>query len=1764
MKAISPKLTPETYSNPSVSHSESPDASLKVATERMSDDLSNCYSKLIKTNEKFTAPERDLLNRVAQELYKNEKNDIKNSDSDATELSDSEDFLKSLLAKHQGKTSENIGAGELENFSNALRDKLGENPAKWNEAFAEQQKVSGEGAAPAAGGLSLLGAAKLFAQSLLPWTQASAVYDPSRACAQAREVFQSASPTDIDSLILLVRDKLNDDEKSKTILAQSQPNGFEKLMTEASTRGPLFPIALSDSQLRLLTENTLGHDLSFEALKEKCPDLMLLLNAEFHRAAASAVPDITAIVENPVHHLRGMVSNLLPSALTHLSASLHPGLPAVIELFHILQNVKQHGLTQELENQVKKQAVGLLMMMDSKEGSSFQQQINGALDQMLKKAGYKSSQPVTLSGLLTSTLGNVIGIRKGADLHANTLVEKKRVTEFLQKYLDKTHLRNVDEGKVSADEMIYARDKVYTAIKQGIPTTPYSLTRQGDPISYLVKLSDKGLNSLAGAVTGMAVAGPVGSVVGGALGAIVGAEARPVPNVWVTKLSVSDEVKSESAEQFMDSLSAEYQKEISRFPEVRLLQPSRIGLETWGKTLNLEEALSVIEIERDEGYLKGWEMLLPAQWTPSLKETVKKYVGQEQPEQKPVFDANVSQIHQAIRDASSGIIRAQMSDDSNGISESVVNRLVIDARKSYAQQYLNDLKYIDENRSQKPIFQSMIIARDRAGLAEDLLPGEMLKEKKFIYELSKMLVKGEINDPLLQAGSLEKKMEPLFSRTPPMLSLVEEGLRQAHEIRVENQISRYYFPDGGAEVRLAAKSFDDNHISKMMEVYALHYSNMHEDTEEETLFNQHGILANYDFWYTEAGVAETVNDLSSVISDAQISGYVESAAKNNGVSALITQDKYVDSVERFNEGKSAIADYAKNFHFNTVLEDIVIDEVRKIPGLENARLNDSITIASAPGRLDVPRQDFTIKEIAIGAIYKHSSLFGNIRIDIKQDENGKDYTVDHPDAYFSGLKFLPGKVEERLKQTLEESISRPDAKNVVEKFNDIAIRNALLDYKKSATDSEKKEFGVAIDNFLAGKIQPKVLQIFDNKMSDIVALQGASDRYLAVSLLKQECRIVPEAAELESDKDVQGWLLSHLSHYDSQKNAVKNSFEPHLTDAMHAAYFYEYPVKYSGVDNYKSELAQRHFDKMTDDADSMIKTLMEKSGDALLRIGAELLSTAIIFTPASPLGIFCSAAMGTGATAMQIARYFIADTPDEKMDAVFGALMTGLFDTGIELAQAVKFFRHQLATTIKSALPKAGGNFKLPDVVISAKMGRDYRLTAPVGEGTAAKVYNVDNFMVKEYKRPLKEGTFSKEALSSAEAKTSSYSGALHEANNNAVAYNRLYGEGSSVVFIDDVAGAKTVSVTMPKVPGHSLSSILEDIDLPTIRSAKALLMDEKNMQFVVNDVLADLQKNGINHLDINAGNIMFDKSKNKFRLVDFDRANINPKVNDKIPELSAGQMKTMEHKLKSDLTEFRTNAVKVEALEKNALSLNIKADQPVAEVGGFKCLIKRSVDDVTCIPSPVSIEDLVSKEAAFTTFLESPDHKLFHELMNTKDKFISKIEHLDKLDYKVGNELYRAHAGTKDEILSRGLIRRHSVGEDIGGTDAVQKFDTYLKNVFIHAGGTGSRGKALSLSTEKKISKDFFKSEGNDNNVLVKLNPGNNKGLFLTAPQVVKKYAGYALDKKLITSNQLESVLTMLPLSKKEHEVFFMGKFPDSDWGELPVSAVQVIKSKN
>jgi hypothetical protein len=170
-------------------------------------------------------------------------------------------------------------------------------------------------------------------------------------------------------------------------------------------------------------------------------------------------------------------------------------------------------------------------------------------------------------------------------------------------------------------------------------------------------------------------------------------------------------------------------------------------------------------------------------------------------------------------------------------------------------------------------------------------------------------------------------------------------------------------------------------------------------------------------------------------------------------------------------------------------------------------------------------------------------------------------------------------------------------------------------------------------------------------------------------------------------------------------------------------------------------------------------------------------------------------------------------------------------------------------------------------------------------------------------------------------------------------------------------------------------------------------------------------------------------------------------------------------------------------------------------------------------------------------------------------DRIIDSQERLRAANYEIKNGLlYRAHFSSVEEIKRQGVLRNN------GGGAGNETIKDYIADLFRHTAGTGSQGAVLSMSASRDRSKKFMERE--KTLVTIDLNKFEPEAIadFMTVPELILEYGGMMLREKRIEFSDLVKAIDQL--NNNEQEVFFVGKFEDLQYGEIPSTAITAVKS--
>lgn len=180
-----------------------------------------------------------------------------------------------------------------------------------------------------------------------------------------------------------------------------------------------------------------------------------------------------------------------------------------------------------------------------------------------------------------------------------------------------------------------------------------------------------------------------------------------------------------------------------------------------------------------------------------------------------------------------------------------------------------------------------------------------------------------------------------------------------------------------------------------------------------------------------------------------------------------------------------------------------------------------------------------------------------------------------------------------------------------------------------------------------------------------------------------------------------------------------------------------------------------------------------------------------------------------------------------------------------ELKKLPSLFKRRESRVEGGAKPEAEGSYRRPENLIAT--------------GSIGSVYQYGNdYVMKDYSGIVEPGM----------------KGRLIKAQNNTAAFNRYYGQGSASMMMRETANPlqKAVSVKLKRIKGEPLAAILATKNIALAQKA----LESLSRSDVAAELVKKLEMLGIEHMDINAANILYDPQSEEFNLIDFDDANIN------------------------------------------------------------------------------------------------------------------------------------------------------------------------------------------------------------------------------------------------------------------------------------------------
>ncbi|WP_416412584.1 hypothetical protein [Pantoea sp. App145] len=1101
--------------------------------------------------------------------------------------------------------------------------------------------------------------------------------------------------------------------------------------------------------------------------------------------------------------------------------------------------------------------------------------------------------------------------------------------------------------------------------------------------------------------------------------------------------------------------------------------------------------------------------------------------------------------------------------------------------------YMKKYEFIYQNRTNPDLKDVINKARDKSDLS-DLSDDELWKNRLFYTNILVFLFEGktfidgnQVNPPFKEIAT------DLFSPTPPFETDVTIALREKLNNALHNEIEKYEFSDGGAEVVAAAEKEMELLLNEKINTYTERYLNMHEGvtTADGNKFTTD--LSNYAFWHTSEGPKEAAKLLCEEANE-RINHVFQKAVGNVAPGEFPVKKADVDkAADIFNKLASAIKSIRYEYDLNKLADICITNELKSIAGMkykdtdipelrpEQLTPDGEILVGFVGGS----KQRMTMRDIGLGRPARIGTVYAFGVQENAAKLSGQKF-VQHSAAFDKFLLYLPDRVEAFLTNKVNElgnMISLPT-------YHELSIKTSLEEFRNKADWSKHSAiYSDAIDKFMRGVEQPELMKVrfIDSSgkkhaagLAEIIALKGKDGSYLTVSVKNGRCEIIPGDAKKIGERHKE-WCLQHMSLYDAGRDPVLKAFQPsEYFDKMTGIYHplpFPYPIEFSRANDYKQQLAVAFSEKKNSDINTLIKNSHERLIDTVLDWSTLAVSVLAMAIPGTGTAFgavlqLLSAGVSLGA---EIGKFLNSDTVEGEKDAFWGAF-TEVLSLGMDLGDsaeiAVKALKKRMAKEIVSESAGAGATAS-KHIDFAKKSNADefkpeiYTNKKTINQTGTGDIYQLDDLhTMTDYNMNV----FDKGITSS-------------KANNNTIALNRIYGEGTAEVIAHRQGDLVQSLAVKTKNSQKSLDTLLKTGDLDTVTELTQKIKNMDDIEKIADDLANSLRDKGI-VLKERGIPISYNKSNSQFELHELDNVKIIPKENGMIKPLTDREVLNLKNDFVTTLSDFRNKVAKQKALGTFWLhkpqKVVMTSDLPQRAIGGTANICRRGKRTPSGICSALNLtkEQLRSYRPVLDNALRSPEIKQFwidlkRDLKAKGQKMhepITCLKHIENYYYKMKKKLYRGHTiDAKANLKDIGVRRRASVGEQV--TDP----DNYLKNIIVHTGGTGTGGKALSFSTDIKQSIEFFSEHADPTKlkkVLLEIDIKDalkkNPDLFMSTPKLLKHYGGYLMSKigpdgkPLMDMTDLKSVLQNIYCAFKERETFYLGQFTQKGmgWGEIPI----------
>lgn len=795
------------------------------------------------------------------------------------------------------------------------------------------------------------------------------------------------------------------------------------------------------------------------------------------------------------------------------------------------------------------------------------------------------------------------------------------------------------------------------------------------------------------------------------------------------------------------------------------------------------------------------------------------------------------------------------------------------------------------------------------------------RDECFSGEVIKNLVSGLISFPGIEfIGELRDELViPLLSLTPPMQQEIATLLHNKILYLVESKTLSLVTEVPG-EIFTSAVEMALSLVNQKSTEYVSYYAARF---NSRSIHHLSSSMPDYDLWYSERGNAVMVTALLDQVGE-KITRTVNGTLQIMYPGYEVVEKAGLEIAEnKYNDTLGVMQYYWEQLDFNTITDGFINERLQDIAALTINGVSElTAEQRTVSGHMMVKSEykflkSFTMREIAMGLPQRDATIFNSVSYDYEGTQKKL-----HSETFEKMIRSLPDKLESFLVAKSEAVEQDPAVREKLRNYYKIAVQMVLEGFMLNVPEIEWEDFKDAIAQYLTAAAPSRVVNINHHECCDMICINGrvkeGKERLLFVSVLTGECRIMAHNIDLiRNNIKFKAWLLKHLNAAERLDVDIDYEFDAYkliIVGQQVLRVPNGPPLVFLHKEDCLDELCSRYARKIKSDADSLIKTSAENAAGYILDFVTITLSALTVVPARTALGFILQFIIGAaGITTAKVLRFYHDGNSDNDNIAFWNVMKNLILSLVFNASAVVRVLKNQIKLQVLAKTVSHSGEVvkKLQRYkTMSENVDESYRTSQNMlAEGAMSKVYTYDaEYLIKDYKKLLQDILPRPEKFGENLPRTGKvpiYNNSLIEANNSAVALNRLYGKGSAsvIMFNGPDIYSKSVSLKMKRMSGVSLTTVLKNKDPQVIQRLSSSLSEVKISQ-LASEILQDLKEKGITHHDINLSNIIFDFKKDKYALVDFDSAVINPVRNNVIEPLTVDKYSLMMAKLIGDLRE--------------------------------------------------------------------------------------------------------------------------------------------------------------------------------------------------------------------------------------------------------------------